>query len=153
MARSFWSKKKDQLAGATSYTNASSAVTKPASAFATILGVLLVGVVLYGVFWSARWGFGKLLGNDDTPKVTLGGNTSGDTLTPDTTQNTPITATSSTSTTTPSAQNPPTNTPSVVSAGPAPTTVPNTGAGTNMAVFFTVLGASYILYRKKSLNS
>jgi cytoskeletal protein RodZ len=121
----------------------------------TVLGILIVGGLLFGVFTGTKWAYGKL--TDDGKGVATTGQT--------TTSGPSITATSSTSTTTPSpatttptpvaptvAQ--PTTTPTVVATAAAPSKkIPQTGAGSNTALFISVAVLGYFLYRRRALKN
>jgi cytoskeletal protein RodZ len=149
MAKSFWSKRTNSMATA-------SAVSRPMSLVLMVVGILIVGGLLFGVFQGARWAFNQLAGNDTVatnPSTQVEINSpSTNTSTPSVpATNTPITATSSTSTTKPS-------TPAATSkpvAVPATNTqaLPQTGPASNTAIFLAVLLISYIAFRKISLKN
>lgn len=150
---SFWSKRKESMNKAGSYIKATESVSRPTAFIMTILGILVIGGLFFGVFWGARWSFEKLSGsgdNDTKPKnvavsnsgSSTSSNTSGSTQT--------VTETSSTSTTTPSTPAPVTPPASV----PATTAnLPHTGPGSTTAFFFAVMLISYLIYRKKQLQN
>jgi hypothetical protein len=154
MARSFWSKRADsQVAG--DYPSTSVAQSRPRSILFAVVGILIVGFLLFGIFQGARWTFGKLAGTETTVVERDNNNSSNDgvaTTNPSRPTNTPVptpapdpvTETSSTTTTTPNRPVvPPTNTQALPSTGPA----------SNTAIFFGVLLVSYLISRKKSLKN
>ena len=57
MARSFWNKRKDSMNKAGSYIKATESVSRPTAFVMTILGILVIGGLFFGVFWGARWSF------------------------------------------------------------------------------------------------
>lgn len=150
MARSFWSKKKDDLIKGASYTRPSDAVARPNSLFSTILGILFVGLLFFGVFWAARWGYTQL--TDDSPKpvaVNQDPNANGPEITE--TSSTSTQTPSTTPVPTPSASTPAPNTTPQTGPTTTPAAVPNTGAGSNVALFFAVAVVSYLVYRRANL--
>lgn len=159
MAQSFWSKRKNDMSTAGGYVKSTSAVSRPTALVMTVLGIVVVGGLLFGIFSAARWSFGKLADNDTTPKpanvATSNTTTSpSDNSTSNTNTAPSVTATSSTSTTTPSATStttskPATTTPAVV----ATANLPHTGPVSNTAVFVGLLVVSYLVYRKKLLKN
>ena len=157
MAQSFWSKRKATIDTAGGYIKAADSVSRPTAVIMTVLGILIVGGLLFGVFTGTKWAYGRLTDNGST--TTQKGTT--------TTPGPSITATSSTSTTTPSsvaaptttapatptvAQ--PTTTPTVVATTATPSKkIPQTGAGSNTALFISVAILGYILHRRRALKS
>jgi cytoskeletal protein RodZ len=139
------------------YLQATSSVSRVSALLMTVVGIILVGALLFGTFWGARWAYAKL--TDTDPKTVSAPNTA-----PNTSPNTPtnqttpqpstptpptnnpsITATSSTSTTTPTS-------PAPQPAQNRPASVPNTGAGSNIALFTSLLALSYLVARRKMLK-
>ncbi len=155
MAQSFWSKRKNDMSTAGGYVKSTSAVSRPTALVMTVLGIVVVGGLLFGIFSAARWSFGRLTDNDTTPKpanvATSNTTTSpSDNSTSNTNTAPSVTATSSTSTTTPSAApKPATTTPAVV----ATANLPHTGPVSNTALFVGLLVVSYLVYRKKLLKN
>lgn len=150
MALSFWKKRQsDQTSD--SYIRSVNSVSRPISLILTVVGILLIGGLLFGVFQGARWSFNKLAGND-SPKVSRPSNVSQPTTTSSSGSSAApsVTATSSTSTNTPSSS----STSTTSAAVPATNTqaLPQTGPGSNTAIFLAVLLLSYFAYRHKSLK-
>lgn len=129
---------------------ATKAVSRPMAGAMMILGILVVGGLLFGVFWGARWSFDKLANNDSGSKPTTVATTNkpGGSTSSSTNVTTPtVTATSSTSTTTPSTPAPSTTVPTTTSR------LPYTGpAENNAALFLGVFVVSYVIYRKKQTS-
>ena len=151
MAQGFWSKRKETITTAGSYIKATSSVSKPAAIAMTIVGILLVGGLLFGIFTGTKWAYSALIGKDTNVVTTS--------TTTDTGPS--ITETSSTSTTTPSSTPtttaPPTQ-PTPIVAVATPTTVtsnkiPQTGPGSNTLFFFATAFIGYALYRRKTLSN
>ena len=151
MARSFWSKRKDSMNKAGSYIKATESVSRPTAFVMTILGILVIGGLFFGVFWGARWSFEKLSGSGDNGKKSsdVAVNTPSSNPSNGTSTSKPVTETSSTSTTTPSAPKP---TPAPANVPATSTNLPHTGPGSTTAFFFTVMLISYLAYRKKQLQ-
>jgi len=155
MARSFWSRRKESINNAGTYIKATEAVSRPTAFIMTVLGILVIGGLFFGVFWGARWSFEKLSnsGNNDKGSSSVAVNTqnpsnsSNGSNSPSASK--PVTETSSTSTTAPSTPSPVT-TPATI---PATTnSLPHTGPGSTTAFFFAVMLISYVIYRKKLLK-
>lgn len=148
MALSFWKKQGDNISTAESYMKATKAVSRPMAGAMMIFGILVVGGLLFGVFWGARWSFDKLANNGNTSKPTTvattnkpTGPTSGstDVTTPS------ITATSSTSTTTPS-------TPAPATVPVTTANLPHTGPASNAVLFLVIFTLSYLVYRREQIK-
>lgn len=160
MAKSFWSKRKDSMQTAGGYIKATDSVSRPMALLMTVVGILIVGGLLFGVFATTRWAVGKIT-NDDTSTIssTDNGSNNNGSSTPNsggtgtnTAQVAPgpsITATTSTSTTTPSAP-----TPTPVATPPATTAsaIPRTGSSNYISVFMAIALLGYLAYRKKQLQ-
>lgn len=150
MAKSFWSKR-NPATETTNYIRSVDAVSRPMAILLTLVGIVIIGGVLFGIFQGARWSFTKLSGNDIAakPKNTISDSAENEVTTSNTSSTTPtpsVTVTSSTSTTTANSQAtsvPKTNT----------TQLPQTGPTSNATIFVAVLVISYFLYRKKTLSA
>lgn len=156
MAQSFWSKRKATIDTAGGYIKAADSVSRPTAVIMTLLGILIVGGLLFGVFTGTKWAYSKLTDDGNNVATTQKGTTN---------SGPSITATSSTSTTTPSpatttpapttptvAQ--PTTTPAVVATTTVPSKkIPQTGAGSNTTLFISVAVLGYILYRRRALKN
>jgi cytoskeletal protein RodZ len=159
MGQSFWSKRNGTMSTAGSYIKATDSVSRPMAAVMAVVGILVIGGLLFGVFTGARWGFAKLAGTDTKPKTTKVATNKTPKSTPSQTPSTQtepvatpapaVTATSSASTTTPSST---TTVNNEGKAKTAPAAVPNTGPGSNAALFMGVLAVSYLVARRKQLN-
>lgn len=158
MAKSFWSKR-NVGTDTTNYIRSVDAVSRPMAVLLTVVGIVVIGGLLFGIFQGARWSFAKLSGNDSsdsteiTSTTTSTDTTPGTHNTPETTpSNSTITATSSTATTTPSASST-TVAPTTSTTANASKSLPSTGPSSNVAIFCGVLLVSYLAYRKKLLKS
>ena len=158
MAQSFWSKRRSSAEAAGNYLKATDSVSRPTALIITILGILLVGGLLFGVFSGVRWAYTRLTNDSDTVATTStsGPTNSGDnrpaaSQPPAPTPQTPpssgsITATSSTTTTTPSS-------PQASTTTTTPSRVPNTGPTENyIALFSLVAVTAYFVLRRRSLH-
>jgi LPXTG-motif cell wall-anchored protein len=156
MAQSFWSKRKSTISNAGGYIKAADSVSRPTAILLTVLGIVIIGGLLFGIFAGTRWAYTQLTGKNRDTTITQGNDTKGPS----------ITATSSTSTSSPSAtttttlaSNPaptpaPTTAPTVVAATqPTTNKLPKTGAGSNSLFFLGMTVIGYILYRRHSLKS
>jgi cytoskeletal protein RodZ len=157
MAQSFWSKRKDSVSKAGGYIKAADSVSRPTAILMTVLGILVVGGLMFGIFSATRWAYTQIAGKKDNTTITQGPS---------------ITETSSTSTTTPSTDNASstTNTQATAPSTPVATTTPSTstapatsastnsslpktGAGSNALLFVALVCVSYAVYRRRQINS
>lgn len=154
MAKSFWSKRTSTPTIAGDYQRPTGGVSGPMSIALIVVGILIIGGLLFGVFQGARWAFNQLSDDDTIATVPTSQGPTTDTTSTTDSSNTQITATSSTTTTTPSAT---TATTPVVSTTTVPATntqaLPQTGPASNTIVFLAVLVISYLSFRKLSLKS
>ena len=156
MARGFWSKRKNDITIASNYMQATDSVSRPSAIFMTILGILIVGGLLFGVFSGTRWVYGKLSNRDSKPTVSVVKNDNNPTATSLNTSNSEtsnagtestgpkVTVTSSTSTNTPSS----TTTPASTTA----TKLPQTGPESQLSVFIAAAIIGYLIYRKRTIS-
>ena len=157
MAQSFWSKRKKDMTSIGSDGKATSGVSRPTAALMTVLGIIVVGGLLFGIFSAARWSFGKLADNDATSKpANVATSSTSPNSSDDSNSNTnttpSVTTTSSTSTTTPSSTS--STTPTIKPVTPAPTAnLPHTGPVSNTALFIGLLIVSFLIYRKNLLKN
>lgn len=165
MAQSFWSKRKDSVSKAGGYIKAADSVSRPTAILMTVLGILVVGGLMFGIFSATRWAYTQIAGKKDNTTVTQGPSitetsststttpsTSSQTSSPNTTPTTPAPAssTSTASSTATSTQTPVSTTTQTVAAT---SNLPRTGAGSNALLFIALVCISYALYRKRQINS
>jgi len=152
MARSFWSKRKDNLQTASSHVKDTDTLSRPTALLLTVFGILIVGGLLFGVFAGTRWIIAKVSEDDATNTAATSQpspspNTQPSQTNPAPVSNPSITATSSTSTTTPS-------TPAATTTQVASTTtnLPNTGPGSYLGVFIAVAILGYLAHHTRTLR-
>lgn len=156
MARSFWSKRKDNLQTTASHVKNTNSVSRPTALLLTLVGILIVGGLLFGVFTGTRWIIAKVSEEDVATTATTSTTTTQPPSSTNTqpTQTNPapvggpsVTATSSTTTTTPS-------TPAATTTQPlsANTSLPNTGPGNYLGVFIAVALLGYLAHYARTLR-
>jgi len=147
VAQSFWSKRHQASNFAQSGANNARVWV------VTLVGIFLVGLLMYGVFTSSRWAYSRLTGPDspvastqNTPdEEPVAGSTQAQTPTAPTTtapSTSPVTITSSTTTRTPQTTSQSTS-----------STLPNTGPGNWGALFVVSSSLAYVVYRRKLTRS
>lgn len=158
---SFWKRRKNTMSAPVAEYNQPAPNTRTRNIITSVVGIIIIGVLFFGVFSAARWSFEKLSDSGAKPAtVSTSDSPESKPTTPSGTGTPPVTVTSSTSTTTPSSSSSPST--GSTSAG-APTTsttsssttstLPHTGPESIVPFFFSALILSYLVYRKKQLNS
>lgn len=148
MAQSFWSKR--QQTGSYAQSGTSNARVW----VVTIVGIFIVGLLMYGVFAGSKWAYSRLTSPDrpvaSTQNTPGEGPTTSSTQAPTPTAPTttiapstsPVTITSSTTTSTPQ-----------TASQPNGNALPNTGPGNWGALFVVSSSLAYVLYRRKLTRS
>ncbi len=147
---SFWSRSRDNL-----QTNSGQRV---GGLLGTIIGILIIGGLLFGVFMGSRWLYAKL--TDDQPNNIATQNTDNSSSTGQTSNGSSTSDQSPSGSQSQSAGSSQTQNggqATIVASGAStstPQAVPNTGPTENyLLIFFSVSIIAYIAYRKKLLSS
>jgi cytoskeletal protein RodZ len=160
MAQSFWSRRKKQADTAGSYMQATASVSKPMALASTLIGILLIGLLLFGVYKGARYAIDTYRdGRDPSTVATQESSTSDESSEASSTndQSASTEESSSASTDESTVQGNTITVTSSTASQPAASnaeTVPNTGPTENyLAIFFSVAVLAYAATRRRQLQS